>query len=66
MMILLVSLGIGLVVCLVVPALGLVVIGANESGLVIRRHGRPLPAGPLAKRCGLLGELDSAVIERSS
>ncbi|MEO8701276.1 MAG: SPFH domain-containing protein [Kofleriaceae bacterium] len=39
------SIGGGVVLALVVVWIGVVVIGAQESGLVIRRYGPPLPAG---------------------
>ncbi len=45
----------GVALALFVTWLGLVVIGPNESGLVIRRHGRSLPAGRLIATRGEAG-----------
>jgi uncharacterized membrane protein YqiK len=50
-----IAVGGGVALALLLVGLGLVVIGANESGLVIRRHGRSLPAGRLIATCGEAG-----------
>ena len=45
----------GVVLALFLAWVGVVVIGAQESGLVVRRYGRPLPAGRIIATTGEAG-----------